>query len=174
MTSTLRTLLTRWTLAAALAVTGLPAVAEPPSATFQTLDGESKSVSDYFPPDQWLVLMIWASDCHVCNMEAEAYAYLHEEQEGKTLRLLGLSIDGPANVAEARDFVARHDIPFPNLIGDPMAVAEYYAKVAGRPFQGTPSFVIFRPDGTPAASQAGAVPGEVIVEFVASQSATAQ
>jgi len=141
MTRSLNRLLNRHLVAAVLALAALPAFAQPSPGTFQTFDGESKSVSDYIPSDQWLVLMIWASGCHVCNMEAEAYAHLHENQKDKQLRLLGLSIDGP-EVADAREFVARHDIPFPNLIGDTMAVAEYYQAVSGRPFQGTPSFVI--------------------------------
>jgi peroxiredoxin len=136
---------------------------------FRDFAGKPQSIDAYRSPGQWLVLMIWASDCHVCNMEAEAYAHLHEEQKDRNLRLLGLSIDG-ADVAAARDFVSNHDLPFPSLIGDVAAVAQYYTRVSGRAFMGTPSFVIFRPDGTAAASQAGAVPPEVITEYVDSQS----
>jgi peroxiredoxin len=155
-----------------LALAGGAALAEAPPGKFEDLAGKPAAVADYFSPDRWLVLMIWAADCHVCNMEVESYAMLHEAQKDKRLRLLGLSIDGAANVADARDFVKRHDVPFPNLIGDAMTVGQYYTEVSGRGFMGTPSFVIFRPDGTPAASQAGAVPGDVIVEYIESQSTT--
>jgi len=30
-------------------------------------DGNPKAISDYSGKGKWLVVMIWASDCHVCN-----------------------------------------------------------------------------------------------------------
>ena len=36
----------------------------------QDFDGQPKSISDYAGKGKWLVVMIWASDCHICNQEA--------------------------------------------------------------------------------------------------------
>lgn len=134
--------------------------------TFADFDGQPRSISDYAGDGRWLMVMIWVHDCHVCNMEVEAYAQFHAERYGKDAHVLGLSIDGAANKQSAEEFVARHDVPFPNLIGEFRDVAAHFQALTGTPFRGTPSILLYDPRGELRAAQAGAVPVSAIEAFI--------
>jgi len=163
----------KWWQAGRLLLVGLllgltaagPAIAS--SATFRDFDGQAGSIDDYTGDGRWLIVMIWRHDCHVCNMEVEAYAHFHLERYQDDAHVLGLSIDGEAKKAAAIDFLERHDVPFPSLIGELRDVALHYQALAGSPFFGTPSILLYDPEGTLRAAQAGAVPVSAIEAFIA-------
>lgn len=142
-----------------------PAIASP--GTFKDFDGQAGSIGEYTGDGRWLMLMIWAHDCHVCNVEVEGYAHFHVERYQDDAHVLGLSIDGAANKAAAIDFIERHDVPFPSLIGELTDVAAYFQALTGRPFRGTPSILLYDPDGELRAAQAGAVPISAIEAYIA-------
>ena len=144
-----------------------PAIASP--GTFKDFDGQAGSISDYTGDGRWLMVMIWVHDCHVCNMEVEAYAQFHVERYQNDAQVLGLSIDGEANKAAAVEFIERHDVPFPNLIGELKDVAAHFQVLTGSPFRGTPSILLFDPKGELRAAQAGAVPVSAIEAYIAQQ-----
>jgi peroxiredoxin len=148
----------------------MPAHAANPEATFSDFDGNQRTIESFIEKEKWLVVMIWAHDCHVCNMEAENYAHFHEANKDRNITMLGISIDGQANRKKALGFIEEHDLPFPNLIGEPEAVMRYYMRMTGNQFVGTPTIMIYNPDGALAAAQAGGVPPEVIAKFVADNS----
>ena len=138
-------------------------------AIFSNLDGEPRRLEDYTGGGQWLVVMIWASDCHICNAEATSYARFHESQRENGVTVLGISMDGEEKKAAALAFVERHKLPFTNLIGEAGMTGLYYAALTKEPLRGTPSFLIFDPEGELAAAQAGAVSTEAITRFIATK-----
>jgi peroxiredoxin len=140
-------------------------------AIFSDFDGNPQQLEDHTGDGKWLVVMIWASDCHICNAEAATYARFHESQRGKDVGVLGISMDGEENKAAALAFIERHDLPFPNLIGEPGMISLYYASLTQESLRGTPTFLIFDPDGELAAAQAGAVSPEAINRFIAKKNA---
>jgi len=137
---------------------------------FQTFDGQEASVEAYTGEGDWLVVMMWAQGCHVCNAEVEGYAQLHEAYADKGASVLGISVDGQADIGKAREFISRHDVPFPNLIGEPQVAMRWYATQTGSRFLGTPTILVYGPDGDLRAAQAGAVPPEAIEKFIAENS----
>ncbi len=137
---------------------------------FQTLDGADSSFESYLGQGQWLVVMLWAHNCHICNQEAEQYAQFHEDNADKRAAVLGISIDGLEQRKQAQQFVTRHDLPFPSLIAETGAVMAWYQGQTGARFLGTPTLLIYGPDGELKAAQAGAVPAEVIEKFIAENS----
>lgn len=136
---------------------------------FYDFNGDSQSIESFIGDDKWLVMMIWASDCHICNQEAEGYAHLYENNKNK-IRVLGLSIDGLSKISDAKEFIESHDLPFTNLISEPAEVMMYYQEQTLNEFIGTPSFMVFNPEGQLMAAQGGAVPPEVIKNFIAKKS----
>lgn len=155
-------------LSTTIAIAAEEADGQPP---FRDFDGQPRSIASYTGNGQWLVVMIWAHDCHVCNMEAEQYAQFHETHKDANARVLGVSLDGEARKTDAAAFIQRHDLPFPNLIGEPQATMLYYRMLTGAPFLGTPTILIYEPEGTLRAAQAGAVPVDVIEAYIAKHSA---
>ena len=145
--------------------------AQAASAPFTDFDGQPRTIESFAGDGKWLVVMIWAHDCHVCNMEVENYAHFHETHKDNNARILGVSMDGQAKRAEAEAFSERHDLPFPNLIGEPATMMLHFAQLTGSSFRGTPTILLFDPEGTLTAAQAGAVPPESIEKFIARQAA---
>jgi len=43
------------------------------SPLFLTFDNKPAKIADYIVDKKWLLVMIWASDCHICNREAYTY-----------------------------------------------------------------------------------------------------
>ena len=163
------TLLLRWLVLVVLgAWAGVSA-----GADFQDLEGKPRSLEDYTGKGKWVVVMIWASDCHICNAEAQQYDIFHGNHMNKDAIVVGISMDGAAGRKDATAFVERHMLTFPNLIGEPEAVAGLYTGSTGRPWIGTPTFLIYGPDGRLMAEQVGAVPTELIEEFMAREAQAA-
>lgn len=138
---------------------------------FQDFQGNSQTLKNYVGKGKWLVVMIWASDCHICNKEAHQYVDFHMLHSDEDATVLGISADGESRKAEAEHFIKKHSVDFPNLIAEPGYVGAVYKELTGASFVGTPSFLIFSPEGELKAADAGAVPSSVIEEFIAQNSA---
>lgn len=133
-------------------------------------DGKTHSITDYAGQGKWLVVMLWASDCHVCNQEAHQYVDFHANHANKDAMILGVSLDGDSRKTEAKRFMEKHKINFPSLIGEPEVVAGIYQNLTGSEWIGTPTFMVYTPKGELVAAQVGAVPPEIIESFMERES----
>ena len=152
-----------------LIIFAIVAISAPVTAELKDLSGKPGAISQYTGKGKWTAVMIWASDCHVCNVEAEQYIQFHEENKDKQISLLGISMDGQKKLADAKAFIKRHHVTFPNLIGEPEQVADMYMELTGGHWVGTPTILVYDPKGELQAAQPGAVPVELIEEFVKSR-----
>lgn len=132
--------------------------------------GNSVSLDEYIGKGKWLAVMYWASDCHVCNVEAKNYADFHNRHANRDASMLGVSLDGAAGKADAEAFIERHKLTFPNLIGESALIALHYTRTVGDSRFGTPSFLLYNPQGELKAAQLGAVSVEKIEAFIQSHS----
>ena len=153
---------------AALLILFLPAVAS--AANLERLQPGADALASYTGDGKWLVVMLWASNCVACNREAHQYVDFHEFHEDSDARVLGISLDGNDQAA-AQGFIDKHDVSFPNLITDFASGGQLFTRLSGKPFYGTPAFLVFDPQGELRAQQVGAVPAESIEQFIADNSA---
>jgi len=130
------------------------------------LSGVEQKIEDYHEKNKWLVVMVWASDCLICNQEAKNYEAFYQSRKDKDIKLLGLSIDGLAGIKNARQFIKGHNLTFPNLIGENSHVSQHYYELTGQFLAGTPAFLIFNPNAELVAAQIGAVPVSRIEKFI--------
>lgn len=137
-------------------------------STLMDFDGHPRSVKEYQEPGKWLVVMLWASDCHVCNQEAHSYSLFHDQHKESDAAVLGISMDGITGNVEASAFIERHRVSFPNLIGEFEEIAQMFARLTGESWIGTPTFLIYNPTGELVAQQVGAVPVALIENFMKS------
>jgi peroxiredoxin len=137
------------------------------------LNGKPGSIENYTGKGKWLVVMFWASDCHVCNVEAHQYVDFHFAHADDNASVLGVSLDGLNNKVAAEGFIKKHKVNFPNLIGEPEDVANMFTRLTGVLWRGTPTFLIYSPSGKLLVQQVGAVPTEMIEEFISSQAQAA-
>ena len=138
---------------------------------FSTFDNKPADIKDYIADDKWLLVMIWASDCHICNREAHAYVDFNFKHEEKNARVLGISIDGQAKKKAAELFIQRHEINFPNLISEPDSLANWFEKLTGQNWMGTPTLLLYSPEGELKVQQIGAIPLELVEKFIQRETA---
>jgi peroxiredoxin len=139
------------------------------SPLFQNLDSDAfETIDNHSEQGKWLVVMIWAHDCEICEREVGSYQQFHDRHQQVDARVLGITIDGSSKKKAALGFVNRHQLEFANLLGEPETVTAYYQLLTGSRWIGTPSFLIFAPGGELKAAQAGGVPVEVVENFIAS------
>jgi peroxiredoxin len=137
------------------------------SPLFQNLNTNAfETIDDYRQPDKWIIVMIWAHDCQICEREVGEYQRFHQTHADDDAIVLGITLDGEERKQSALDFVVRHELEFENLIGEPEVVAGYYQLTTGSRWVGTPSFLIFAPDGELMAKQVGAVEVEIVEDFI--------
>lgn len=132
--------------------------------------GKKQGIEQHLEKGKWLVVMIWASDCHVCNKEAHSYDAFHKKHKSKDAKIVGLSIDGKIKKREAQKFIERHKVSFPNMLGEPKEVMNLYFDLTGDTTFGTPSFLVYGPKGNLIAGQVGAVPPALIETFIKEES----
>ncbi len=137
------------------------------ASTLTDLDGNPASIEDYAGKGKWLVVMFWASGCHICNEEAHQYVAMQaRHKEDGNIQVLGITTDGLANKEAALAYINEHQLNFPNLTGTLEGISGIYYDLIGDYFLGTPTFLIFTPEGKIRAAQGGAVPAENIEKFI--------
>ena len=139
--------------------------------TLENFAGKPQTIGQYANKGKWLVVMIWASDCQVCNKEVHNYVDFYNAHKNKDATVLGISIDGSEKKADAQDFLKRHKVNFPSLIGEPEVVTGIFQDITNDDFKGTPTFLVYGPDGQIRGQQAGAVPVDVIESFIKREAA---
>jgi peroxiredoxin len=146
-----------------------PSVINESKITLQDFSDGSVLFENYIKAKQWTVVMFWASDCHVCNVEANQFVNLHKKYKDKNIRVLGVSVDGKRKKRAAQEFINIHNINFPNLIGELEIITQLYNQYTGETWVGTPTFIIFSPEGKVMAQRPGMLPTELIVGFIENQ-----
>ena len=136
--------------------------------------GTAKSLESMTGQGKWSVVMFWAHDCHACNKEAHQYVDFHNKHKNTDAEVIGVSLDGKKHKTEANEFISRHKLNFTNLIGEPYDVAGIFEDLTGMDWVGTPSFLIYNPKGELRAQQVGAVPTDLIEQFMAKEAVAAK
>ncbi len=146
----------------------LPALAN--EGLFQDFDGNPRNMDTFTSSGSWLVLMIWAHDCRICDEEVGSFEQYHLKTDTKAFQVVGLSLDGMDGKSKALGFIRRHKLTFPNLIGELTEVMSYYRSMTHSMFVGTPSILLFSPQGEIKAVQVGPASPEAIEKFVSKNS----
>jgi hypothetical protein len=133
------------------------------------LHGNVRVVEQYINKGNWLVVMLWASDCEVSQKRISSYNDFNNTSDIKNLEFLGVSLDGFENKPQAIQFIKNHEIDFPNLIGNRTTIKSMFQLLTGNFEFATPSFLVFSPTGELLAQQVGALPPENIEKFINSQ-----
>jgi peroxiredoxin len=156
-----------WAAVLLLALAAAPGLA----ATLHDLQGEPAELAPLIGDGRWTLVMFWAADCHVCNAEAIHYVQFHDRHHEDLAKVVGVSLDGLRGLEDARGFVDRHFVDFPNLVGEPREVARLFTEMTdGRqPWLGTPSFLLYRPDGELVGWRIGPVPVPALEEMIAAE-----
>ena len=141
-----------------------PVWAAGPSIVLKDFQGNSRNVNEFIGKGKWVVVTIWAHDCHICNQEIYQMTFFHDAHHKKDAVVLGVSVDGWNKRKLAQGFVDEHGLDFTNLIAEPKQ--SVIMKFGGGPFIGTPTYYIYAPDGKLSASNVGALTQEDVEKFI--------
>lgn len=157
--------LQRFFLGMAFALLAMAAGAAAPGIQLSDLDGKPRNVNEFIGHGKWVIVAVWAHDCKVCAEEIGEMRTLHAVRGDKDITVLGVSIDGVRQMAQARGFVALHKLPFTNLVAEP--AQEVMTRFGGGAFIGTPTFYIYEPGGKIVARRVGPLASRDAEEFIA-------
>jgi peroxiredoxin len=144
-----------------------PAFATPPDVPLSDFRGGVHNIATYLGRGQWVLVVAWAHDCHVCEAEMGEMAQFHRDYAQKDARVVGISIDGFELREQARAFVERHRLPFPNFLVEPDQ--EIMMRFGGGPFYGTPTHYLYDPAGKLVAMSTGTVTAKDIRNYIDSK-----
>jgi thiol-disulfide isomerase/thioredoxin len=133
------------------------------------MQGAPDAVANHVGKDKWTLVMVWSTACVTCRMETPAVdAYYQANSKGR-VRVLGVAINGHARKKAIEGFRADYGMSFPTLVADPSQYLGHFKAQTGRPFSGTPTFLLYSPAGELSGINVGAINLEKLDAFIASQ-----
>ena len=133
------------------------------------LEGKTSIIQNYTGDGKWLIVMIWASDCSVCSQTAPKIVDFHERHKDKDMSVLGIALDGYEERQAVVKFIDRNALTFPNLIAEMPDFALRYEFEVGERLLGTPTYLVFSPDGELVANNPGPVEPAALERFIAAR-----
>lgn len=154
----------RWMMGLCMALMLNTVHAAAPDIALNDLQGRSHHLKEYIGQGKWVVMVFWMHDCKICASEIHHLQAFHAAHSGKDAMVLGVSLDGADQIKEARRFVARHKLTFPNLLTEPDF--EALQKFGGGKFLGTPTQYFYDPAGRLVARKIGPITRADIESFI--------
>ncbi len=121
-------------------------------------DGSKTSLDDNIGQGKWTLVMFWAHNCHVCIEETPTISQFQNKRDD--VDVIGISIDGQDKRELAEEFLASAKPSFPSYLSSLLLVSTNYQILTEEDFRGTPTFLLFTPDG----ELLGNNPGKLSIE----------
>jgi len=137
----------------------------------RTMDGSEAGLTSSLVEGKWNLVMIWSTSCGVCRVETPRLSELYDDEKDGELTVIGISIDGLEATDAVADFQKQYDMRFPTLLGEFVTVASEYTILSQEELRGTPTFMLFDPEGALAAVNPGPVRPEAVREFISKRKA---
>jgi thiol-disulfide isomerase/thioredoxin len=136
------------------------------------VDGTQADLNSYLKDGKWTLVKVWATWCHVCELQKPVISELHDKHvDGDMLSVVGLSLDGKAKLPEVQANLKKHPVTFNNFVTELDDVFAFnYGQLTGEDFYGTPTYLLFGPDGEIVANRSGMIQAGDIERFIESSS----
>lgn len=146
------------------------ASAEIPDFGLQTTKGKPFKLDTVIGKGKWVMVVFWATDCPVCKVQEPLNSKFHEARSDKDAEVVGISIDGLDKGKLVEEYLLKHPLSYPNYLADLSMVAFNYEALTGEAFRGTPTHVLFSPDGEFKAVAPGMLRIEALEDYIAKHS----
>ncbi len=132
----------------------------------RTLEGKFTTLSQHFEKDKWTLVMLWTTDCGICQREYPVISEFHDKHKDTKAKVIGVSLDGYSELDKITQHIDEMPMTFDNLIGEITVVAFNYQSATEEPLRGTPTFLMFNPDGHLVGHNPGPVKPEALEAFI--------
>ena len=143
-----------------------PLLAEIHFGNLVDVEGNSASPSDSIGQGKWTLVMIWATDCPICKAQKPEISAFYDRHKNNDADVFGIAIDGKQNRKAVISYIAEHNPTFPNYIGEISTVAQDYRQLTGEGFRGTPTYLLYNPQGELKGLNPGPVSINAIEKFM--------
>ncbi len=134
------------------------------------LDGNVVDLDDYKGDGKWLLVMLWSTTCHICEAQKPSISRFHTEHKDIDAHVLGIALDGMDSIDAIKQNIATHETSFPSLVGDIVIVASHYQGMTQESLRGTPTYLLFDPEGELVGNNPGPLRIEALEQFMARKS----
>lgn len=141
-------------------------VQTPIAHAFDLVDfnGAPVSLDDKLGNDKWTLVMFWAHHCGVCKAEFPTISEFNRNRED--VDVIGISVDGDEKKHLAQQFLDSTNPSFPSYITSLTMVGVNYQALTQEDFRGTPTFLLFTPDGELLGNNPGKLSVEALEKFI--------
>lgn len=137
-----------------------------PDFDLMSLEGNEITLESQVDSSKWLLVMFWATDCPICVTEKPLISKFHSEHKSVDAQVVGIALDGYANAGVIKDYLALHKPSFPSYTGDYNDLASRYATATGEVLRGTPTYLLYTPEGELVGNNPGPVSPQAIERFI--------
>lgn len=162
-----RSALQIFVLAAVLASSSLSASLNAPFGDLVDVDGNKVTTAANLGNGKWQLVMIWATNCHVCAEMKPKLSEFHNEHKDIDAQVYGVALDGHDRIDEVKQYMQRHNVSFPTFVGELGLVAANFELNSQVPLRGTPTYLLFNPAGELMAIDYGMLNIDAIERFMA-------
>jgi len=132
----------------------------------RTLEGKFTTLSQHFEQDKWTLVMLWTTDCGICQREYPVMSEFHDKHKDVDAKVIGVSLDGYSKLDTITEHIDEMSMTFDNLIGEITVVAFNYESATEEALRGTPTFLMFNPEGQLVGHNPGPVKPEALEKFI--------
>ena len=129
-------------------------------------DGRPVALDSLTGQGKWTLVMIWATACILCRSQKPVISEFHEKHKDSDAHVIGVALDGVRNIGKIRRYIDEHNVTFPNYISQFESAATHYFGVTDEQFRGTPTYLLFSPEGELIGKNPGLLSAEAIEEFI--------
>ncbi|MEE9309860.1 MAG: TlpA disulfide reductase family protein [Cocleimonas sp.] len=146
----------------------LSTLASQSASAFTDMEGKQDSIMNHIGKDKWTIVEVWESNCHACRQHMPDMVKF--DGKLKNARLVGISLDGQKGIDAAEDFIMEYDIKFPTILTNYVEMNIWMQQSIGESLVGTPTFILFDPEGKLVAAQPGIVSTASLETFITENS----
>ena len=134
----------------------------------QSVDtGEDVVLDDLKGNGKWTLVMLWATDCHVCHIDKPEISAFHTKHKDDDAEVIGIALDGIERLGKVKNYIAANNPSFPSYVGDIAIIASHYYGMTEENLRGTPTYLLFSPEGELLGNNPGRLRVEAIEKFIA-------
>ncbi len=146
----------------------LSTLASQSASAFTDMEGKKDSLMNHIGKDKWTIVEVWESNCPACRMHMPEM--VNFDGKLKNARIVGISLDGQRGIDAAEEFIMEYDIEFPTIITNYVEMNVWMQQNIGESLVGTPTFILFDPEGKLVAAQPGIVAVASLEKFITENS----
>lgn len=133
-------------------------------------DGTPISLDDLTGQGKWTLVMIWATNCHICHIQKPEISAFHNKHKDSDAHVVGIALDGIDQIDAVSDYIAKNNVSFPSYVGNVAIIASHYFGMTEENLRGTPTYLLFNPEGELLGNNPGQLSVEAIESFMARKS----